>query len=152
VLSWNLTVLLSTSVLGCTFLVAPLAQANWADEIDRNQQDESDPTAVEVPVEPETPKVRGLRFSDRPFNLQLRVGASTTVGELGIVAEYDLLDRVNVGVGFGTNILGLMPGAHLRFRPIVSRNNSGAAVHAVFTELGFLEAVIRAASLMRPAP
>jgi hypothetical protein len=29
-----------------------------------------------------------------------------------------------------------MPGAHLRFRPIVARNSSGAAVHAVFTELG----------------
>jgi hypothetical protein len=121
---------------GCTVFAATPAIANWADEIDQNPQDASDFPVKKTLEEPVAPAVRGVRFNDKPFNLQLRIGASTTVGELGIMAEYDLLDRVNVGLGIGTNIVGLMPGAHLRLRPIVSRNNSGVAAHAVFTELG----------------
>jgi len=131
-----LATVVSTAVLSCAFLATAPATANWADEINRYPLGESDAPAEVVPESPVAPTVPGLRFNDRPFNLQLRIGASTTVGELGIVAEYDILDRINVGIGLGTNVVGLMPGAHLRLRPIVSRNTSGVAVHAVFTELG----------------
>jgi hypothetical protein len=132
----NLAAVVSTAVLGCAFLASAPATANWANEIDGDQLEESNAPGKVVPGNPVAPTVPGLRFNDKPFNLQLRIGASTTVGELGVVAEYDILDRINVGIGLGTNVVGLMPGAHLRLRPIVSRNISGVAVHAVFAELG----------------
>lgn len=78
----------------------------------------------------------GLRFDERPLNLQIRFGASTSVGELGVVVEHDVLDRLNLGVGFGTNIVGMMPGVHVRLRPIVLRNSSGRVTHALVAELG----------------
>jgi len=132
----NLASVVSTAVLVCAFLASAPARGNWADEIDHDQLEASQAPTEVVPENPVTPTVRGLRFNDRPFNLQLRIGASTTVGELGVVAEYDVLDRINAGIGLGTNVVGLMPGAHVRLRPIVLRNISGVAVHAVFTELG----------------
>lgn len=114
-------------------MTAKFASANWASEIDRHPQDGEEETADQLPAEAQW---EGLQFDERPLGLQLRLGTATTVGELGIVAEYDLLDWLNVGLGVGTNMSGLMPGAHVRLRPLVLRNESGRVAHAIMAEAG----------------
>jgi hypothetical protein len=108
----------------------------------RRTWDPNSPAIAEAPAPQESPKpgAADLGFDRRPLGVQLRLGAGTTVGQLGTVVEYDLFDRVNVGLGIGVGVhrdgFGLIPGAHMRLRPLVFRNSSGAAVHALFTELG----------------
>jgi hypothetical protein len=75
-----------------------------------------------------------VSFDDRPFNLQVRTGFGSSVGSLGLVGEFDLDDRFNVGAGAGTNLLGLIVGAHARLRPVVFRTSSGRAAHAIVAE------------------
>src|SRR5437870_5206996 len=43
-------------------------------------------------------------FSDRPLTLNVVARVATPVGELGVVAEYDLGSRFAVGAGAGANI------------------------------------------------
>jgi hypothetical protein len=72
------------------------------------------------------PKVQRLQYDERPWTLQVRFGLGTTVGGTGLVGEWDVADRFNVGMGLGFGLLpergrstwsSLEPGAHLRVRP-----------------------------------
>jgi hypothetical protein len=125
---------ISRRISTCVFLTAKVASANWASEIDRAPLDGQEEIADQLPAE--TQRGQGLRFDERRFGLQLRLGAATTVGEIGIVSEYDVLDWLNIGLGIGTNASGLMPGAHVRLRPLVVRNESGRVAHAIMGEAG----------------
>jgi hypothetical protein len=76
-----------------------------------------------------------VAFDDRRFNIQGRLGLGTSVGLTGIVGEFDIDDGLNVGAGFGSNIVGPVGEVHLRLRPAVFRTQAGGAAHAVVVEL-----------------
>ena len=57
------------------------------------------------------------------------------MGVTGIVGEFDIDDGLNVGAGFGSNIVGPVGEVHLRLRPIVFRTQAGGAAHAIVVEL-----------------
>lgn len=56
------------------------------------------------------------RFSDKPFDAELRAGFGTAVGLFGAAFEYTLAEQLTIGVGTGVNPWGLIWGAHARFR------------------------------------
>ncbi len=118
----------------CVLLIARAVIANSTGHVDPAQEDTQE--KVSEPSFGASQHERGLRFDDRPLSLQLRLGAATIVGEIGIVAEYDISDRLNVGLGIGTNTSGPMPGAHVRLRPLVFRDDRGSVAHAVVGEAG----------------
>lgn len=96
--------------------------------------DEADSeTLNESPHAPSTQSER-IYFGDRPFQIESRLGISTSVGEVGAVAEYNLLERAAVGAGVGANIWGPEVGAHLRLRPIAGATSSGQRLHALTLE------------------
>lgn len=105
------------------------SSANSSNDIDRTTV-----LAAETPAPERARPTLGLHFDERPWGMQLRFGAATSVGELGIAAEYDVVDWLNLGLGIGSNFSGPMPGAHVRFRPLVSRNESGRVAHAIVGE------------------
>jgi hypothetical protein len=74
-------------------------------------------------------------FDDRPWQAEIRFGAGTTVGLLGLVGELNLLDRMALGAGLGFNELGAAFGAHARFRPLVFRGSR--SLHALTLELAY---------------
>lgn len=56
------------------------------------------------------------RFSDRPFDAELRTGFGTAVGLFGAAFEYTLTEQFTIGVGAGVNPWGFIWDAHTRFR------------------------------------
>jgi hypothetical protein len=115
------------------------ARADWVDEW-RAPEPEVSPVRTPTTIERQkatdrvVPESQRVHFDDRPFNLQLRLGVSSNVGLAGVAIEYDVDDRVNVGIGLGLTRPGLVTEAHTRFRPLVFRMRGGKSVHAVVVE------------------
>ena len=95
--------------------------------------DESPSYQREVPTEAEFARGPDPKFTDRRFQLETRMGIGTTVGELGLVGEFNLFESVAVGAGIGLNTFGREWGAHVRLRPISGRR-SGQRLHALTFE------------------
>src|SRR5205085_1946435 len=74
------------------------------------------------------------RFDDEPYYFELRTGWSTTVGLIGLVAEYNLSDRVAVGAGAGLNLYGDEWELNARFRPLIAASRNGLTLHALTIE------------------
>jgi hypothetical protein len=68
---------------------------------------------------------RSPSFADAPFAFGVRAGVGTTVGLLGLVSEYNVVQPLAVGVGVGLNGLGIEYGAQVRVRPIVLTSSKG---------------------------
>jgi hypothetical protein len=117
-------------------LVPRVARADWVSEL-KAPEPEIGPEAKPDPPKreaPDVPEWNRVHFDDRPFNLQVRLGPGTSVGALGIVAEYDVADWLNFGAGFGVNLAGGIAGLHSRLRPFVFRTGGGRAAHAIVLE------------------
>jgi len=121
------------------FLTTRDARADWVDEW-RPTEPEVSALRTTTPSERQkgadrvVPESERVHFDDRPFNLQLRLGVSSNVGLAGIAIEYDVDDRVNVGIGLGLIRSGVVSEAHTRFRPLVFRMRGGKSAHAVVVE------------------
>jgi hypothetical protein len=72
-------------------------------------------------------------FTDHPFTLGMRAGWGTSVGLVGLVAEYNLLEPLALGAGVGLNGPGVEFGAHLKVRPVTWKTMRGRA-HAISLE------------------
>lgn len=94
----------------------------------------------EVPIGQESPNSGDeqprKRFTDLPMLFELRTGFGTSVGEIGLVGEYNVLDRLALGAGIGLNIWGPIWGIHVRGRPIIGATQSGR-LHAMTFETSF---------------
>lgn len=93
-----------------------------------------DPRAPAEVLEAQPDQRSSIAFTDRRFQLETRVGIDTSVGEVGLVGEYNLFERLAIGAGFGTNTLGPEWGVHVRLRPIVGTSSSGRRLHAFTVE------------------
>ena len=91
--------------------------------------DEAEVGTSDVPIQAWSTRSPRIHFEDRPFQIESRLGLSTSVGEIGAVVEYNLLERVALGAGVGANIWGPEVGAHLRLRPIAGATSSGQRLH-----------------------
>jgi hypothetical protein len=86
-------------------------------------------------------------FDDRPVQAEVRLGFGTSVGLVGLAAEYSLLDPLALGMGIGTNAYGWQWEAHARLRAFVFRRNSGR-LHAMTLEGAFSRGKFRSVSLV----
>jgi hypothetical protein len=76
------------------------------------------------------------RFDDRPFSFAAVVGLGTLVGEAGFTLGYELDDRVAIGAGIGTNLMGWMGGPYVRFRPVVGMTRKARRLYAFSIDTG----------------
>jgi hypothetical protein len=122
--------LVALGVVGGSLSIAAGAEAH---DLDQPLLDYRGPAPVG-----HDPSPRRLRqFDDAPFHLELQFGAATTVGVLGIVAEYNVLDELALGAGLGLNGFGPIWGVHARARPLIGASRSGKTLHALFVEAAF---------------
>jgi hypothetical protein len=123
-----------TALLGALLLTPP-AHAGHLDDVLVspwvNQQPAEAPAAEPAPAKPRD------HFDDLPLHLEARWGAGTSVGLVGIVGEYNVLDRLALGAGIGLNPEGAIWGAHARLRPLIFPSRSGHTLHALFLEGSF---------------
>jgi hypothetical protein len=72
-------------------------------------------------------------FTDHPLSLGMRAGWGTSVGLVGLIAEYNIVEPLALGVGIGLNGPGVELGAHLKVRPITWQTMPGRT-HAISIE------------------
>lgn len=86
--------------------------------------------ATETPSE----RVPRPRFDDRPLAFELRTGAASATGLVGIVLEYNVHDRLALNAGVGTNLLGISSAVGARVRPMIGASSNGKQLHALVLE------------------
>ncbi|MEO6599753.1 MAG: hypothetical protein ABIQ16_07765, partial [Polyangiaceae bacterium] len=74
------------------------------------------------------------RFDDHPLAIELRTGAATATGLLGVVLEYNVHDRLAFNAGVGTNLLGLSSSVGARVRPVIGASGNRKQLHAFVVE------------------
>lgn len=85
------------------------------------------------PDERSAPAQTQASFTDHPFTLGMRAGWGTSVGLVGLVAEYNLAEPLALGAGIGLNGPGVEFGAHLKIRPMTWKTMRGRT-HAISLE------------------
>lgn len=84
----------------------------------------------------ETPNEQASRprYDDHPFAVELRTGAASATGLVGVVFEYNAHDRLVLNAGVGTNLLGISSAVGARVRPVIGASSNGKQLHALVLE------------------
>lgn len=111
------------------FALAQSIAAEHDAALDRPHELANEATGVRI-GQPRPVHVLDPKFTSRRIQVQFQTGVGTSVGEAGVIAEYNLHDRLALGGGVGTNIVGVEVSAHARARPLIGTTDSGR-LHAL---------------------